>query len=195
VCFDPSGTDWQQIPRSSLRFLPHCAGLVVLCDPLTNPKILQLLLDQLAPSHFLYPKLKAQLEAIHGQPNPLKAILDEIIAFLNAMRKAIPIALVVSKSDLIRHPLVFPRDSLVHIDHHNPFEIDDLISDTVAEYMNRFEPGIHGLLQNWRTNEHWIGYFATSALGQAYSEGEIEYRRPIRILDPYFWILQRLGLL
>lgn len=200
--FDVAGGDWLELNRHNLRFLPFCAGLIVACDPLANPKVLKILLTSAhyAQNPNLETFLATRLHRLeHSQIAQLKPIIEPILADFKALGRKIPLALTITKSDLLRHPhLLYHKDdrfAAIHLNDENPLDIDERASEAARWYMQNFEPELYQLLENSYLNRDMVNYFAVSALGEAPQAGIIGNRQPVRIADPYLWCLQRLNLL
>lgn len=113
------------------------------------------------------------------------------------------IAVIVNKVDLFRNRETnfFKSDSIVWSpsphDAAGAFCIDDYnqIKVEVRNYLEVYHPALFGQLQLLTDkDEENIGYFAISSLGHApHAESIVEPIAPVRITDPFYWMLWKMG--
>ena len=191
VAFFDYGGELKSLNVEDFIFLKHCSALILTCDPLYNEVVLEMLLNHEEYKSF-YPLMSKRLDLVMGRENPSKSILDKVLEYTKAMNIKIPIAIVITKSDLLRHPEIFdPKDSAfqkVHIDH-GEFRVEEKVLQAAKWYMKEFEWEMYALLQTIQKGGNPVCYFVTSALGQPPQKGEIVQRTPSRVIDPFWWCL------
>lgn len=204
VIYDTAGEDMEsgENVRLWMNYLTKAQGLVFLLDPHTFPA-LSAKLPRTGRS-----RDAAANGSANGQHNPLsragiviKNVLDlfeshSVIGAEEAVAK--PTAFVLTKSDILKPPIVGP-ESLIHFEamHNDGVDLDDLqrVSKEVKDLLIGWKED--GLLRQTDNFKNSI-FSAVSALGEEpVAKGddifELSRLRPRRVLDPLMWMLHELG--
>jgi hypothetical protein len=188
--FDTAGEDMtdEQTVAHLYRFILRAAGIIFLVDPFQYPEVR----DRLPAA------VKERLRPIDTQPSDIIALVRNLFegrGLLRAAQKlAVPVAVTLSKCDLLQD-LAYPGSAILHdSDHRGGFDRDSCgqVSREVAEYLKRWGLGrlldqVDGLASN-----HAL--FAVSALGSL-PDRELRLRSvaPRRVADPLLWLLWQRG--
>jgi len=179
-----------------LQYFRVARGIFFLVDPVNSPDFVARdpeLVGESSPSSLkdlsVIMQISNLIEKSHrGTSNPWQNKL---------------IAVIVNKVDLFRNRETnfFNSDSIVWSpsphDAAGAFCVDDYnqIKVEVKNYLEEHHPALFGQLQLLANKEEDnIGYFAVSSLGHAPKAEKItEPVEPIRITDPFYWMLWRMG--
>jgi hypothetical protein len=196
VLYDSAGEDLenQENMRRWYRYLVQADAIMFLTDPLRLPGLRQVTAE-------------GQAGATVGQPPNSKSsdVFDNLISLFEREQLGIhqvinkPTAFVFTKCDALRSSL--PADSRIPFPSHHEsgFDLDD-VEQLHAEVLDHARDwGFGKLLGKIERRFPNHLFSAVSALGsQPRLEGEVqlldEYA-PIRVVDPLFWLLHRLGYL
>jgi hypothetical protein len=163
-------------------YLSKLDGLVFMVDPLQLPSLAPLLGDK--------PKQSATI--------PLGIIINQLRRDLglrdNRKKIPIPIAIVLTKADMLRDAGLIDRDSLWHLPvfHGGSYDLH-LHHDVDAEFGGLFDRHEEGFLAAVANNFQDYAFFGVSATGCAAKDGKFPRVAPIRVEDPLLWLLYRLG--
>jgi hypothetical protein len=186
--FDTAGEDMQSLTTLNVeaRYIFHAAGIVFLLDPLQIPSVrVQLNPDNLPP---LLPdsnpigiidRLRDLFEK-NGQVAPNQGI-------------SIPVAFALSKTDALE-PILKPRSQLRQnsLQVSNRFNEQDFqsVHTEVEGYLNHWiGSGITNRINHGFSNFRYCG---VSSLGRPPQGGMLQSVNPIRVEDPFLWILKQL---
>jgi GTPase SAR1 family protein len=187
--FDTAGEDMRSLEAMSTetRYITEAEGLVFLLDPLQIPAVRERL-----------PRMPGPPADPLSEPTYLVDRLCDLFESHKDIRAGgrikVPVAFVLSKVDAV-WPLIEPGSILRRPGEH------------FGELRRRELDSIH--TEVWNCLETWIGssfnnrverafsrfrYFAASALGgSADGAGRLETVAPLRVEDPFLWILAELG--
>lgn len=186
--YDVSGEDISN--EASLvqqsRFVLNASAILFLVDPMKMPWVAARL-----PFHLRSPKAE-----VSQQTDILWHIAATYCAYHNVEQVNIPIAVTLSKSDVLRY---VGREFNVYKSFHAPHLTDEVrvkelleIDSEIQSYLGSYYPTFLSLSRTFPK----AGYFAVSATGFPPDEkGNYPALSPVRCLDPLFWILWQLGLL
>lgn len=189
--FDSAGEDMQSLDTLSAeaRYICHASGIIFLLDPLQINSIRQQVAEDMLPP--FYPL---------AEPTYIVERLQELFERqlnLSATTKVkIPIAFVLSKVDTL-FPLIDASSNLrMTGEHFGHFNLTDAQS-THTEIWNYLQSWTGGKFSNLvETGFENYHYFGTSSLGQPPDEkGNIATVSPIRVEDPFLWLLYQLGII
>ena len=191
--FDTAGEDMANLKVDTLsveaRYICHAHGLIVLLDPLQIDSIRQQVpyanipeLNQMARPQFIVERLRELFEQYHHMPVTKKI--------------KIPVAFTFSKVDTLL-PIVAP-DSALHRpgEHFGLLDLPDVqnISTEIGNYIQAWiNPGfcqdIDLKFANYR-------YFGVSSLGgRPNAQNRLADVNPLRVEDPFLWILYQFDLI
>ena len=188
--FDSAGEDMQSLDvlSTEARYICYAAGIIFLLDPLQIDAVRQLLPENLLPERdpeveptYIVQRLRELFERQFNLP-PTKKIQT-------------PVTFVLSKADMFL-PIIDPGSALRMTGEH----FGNLnLSDSQSVHTE-----IWNYLQNWiganftnliDTHFENYRYAAISSLGHAPDGGKIDAITPIRVEDPFLWILYKIGLI
>lgn len=181
LVFDVAGLHYSNEKQIAMysRHLLHATGLVFIINPLRIESVSQLLnlprdtqseMPDLTLSR-LAQKLRAEKGLRMGQK------ID------------VPIAMTISKADVLHHLL--DKDSVLHSqpDHDGGANLRDLVA---------VDREVRRILRSWNQqnlvemadqNFERCAFFATSALGSQAVNGRVAQLKPHRVSDPFVWLL------
>jgi hypothetical protein len=173
---------------SATRYLWHSAGIIYLVNPLHIPEMPPLIkeeevmIPEVTPDTILY-NVVAEFRK-HGNLKPGEEI-------------KVPIAVCLSQSDRLKN-LDFDKRLFQPHQNRGGFDVANFkVID--AEVQNRLRAlgGVaNNILATTNANFRTKGFFAVSALGASPDEdGRVEKISPIRLEDPFLWILVEMGLI
>jgi hypothetical protein len=183
--FDTAGEDLdsEDTMRRENRYIFKSRGLVLLLDPL-----------QLDP-------VREQLEGrvpLPGKNTENDEIVDRVMRLVRKANKLalndkinIPLAVAFSKCDAIESLISAGNVALRPSWSGGVFDLTDFsaVNREMERLIDHWAPGLVGKIKK---NFKYYGFFAVSALGCApNSAGQVPDLRPIRVLDPYLWLLAK----
>jgi hypothetical protein len=187
--FDSAGEDMQNldIMSSEARYIGYASGIVFLLDPLQIDSVREKL-----PIEALPPKLPL------AEPTYIVERLRELFERQHQVSATVkvstPVAFVLSKVDAL-FPILDPSSELRHTgEHFGSFNLADAqsVHAEIWSYLQAWKGGLPGRVDSGFRNYQ---YFGTSSLGRPPDKkGNIETVSPIRVEDPFLWILYKLNL-
>ena len=172
---------------SAARYLWHSSGIVYLVNPLHIPELYDLLGQD-------------------GDRPPDKTpdiILQNVVAeyrkhkiFKAGGKIKVPLAVCLSQSDRLQNldfaPIIFEFHR-----HRGVFDVKDFqrVDAEIREEMRNWGGTGITLLEIATLSFAKTGFFAVSSLGASPINGRVEEVNPIRVGDPFLWILSELGLI
>lgn len=191
--FDTAGEDMSRLQVDALsveaRYICKADGLIVLLDPLQIESIRQQL-----PTDIQKPQadLMARPEFIVGR---LHELLESFHHLAGSKKIPVPIAFTFSKVDTLRN-LVAPDSTLLrHSEHYGMLDQADVqsVSTEIGNYVQAWiNPGFYNEIDYKFANYR---FFGISSLGnQPEASGRVNIE-PLRVEDPFLWILQQFKLI
>ena len=190
--YDTAGEDLSddRLADRYYPFLPKMQGVLLLIDPLRLPQQR----DKLTP-HERQALGLSQASAILER---LQRLMERYGRYPVGKPIHLPMAIVLTKSDRLRDDPP-PARFLEPSRHVGGIDLADLqvVSQEVQDRLRRYG-GANMLAQLQRFST--VGYFAVSSLGkqpspEAGGYGSFLDYTPLRVVDPLFWLLHRLGFL
>ena len=181
------------------RYITHSAGILLLVDPTTVPGLREQLPRNLSPQGRTRPFDVDQIVS------RLIGLLDRVENRRVRRRVKTPLALVLTKADLLRHltsdaASLFRQPEARHV---NGFDLCSCDQQDRALRQLLVDCGQRSLLASIEEKFSCTKLFAVSALGHAPkieasgSNGEVEQRvgriQPWRVLDPLVWLFYHYG--
>ena len=189
--FDSAGEDMTSLNSMSVqnRYICHADGIIFLLDPLQISSVRQQLPFANAPA--ADPKVSP--ENIVGRLRDLFEREQELKA---TQKVKIPIAFTLSKVDTL-FPLVDAGAALRRpSEHFGRLDLDDMqsINTEIANYMSEWiGPNFGSIVSTGFSN---YNFFGVSSLGeQPDANNRLSTVSPLRVEDPFLWILYKLNLL
>jgi hypothetical protein len=188
--FDTAGEDMNSLTTMSLqnRYITHSDGIVFLLDPLQIPGIRKQLHDiNMPPSD-----QRASPEYIVGR---LRDLFEKEQKLRPTQPVKVPIAFTLSKVDTL-FSLLEPDSEFHHPGRHCGYlDLDDVhsVHTEVTHYLKSWiNPNFTSTIHN--SFAHY-NYFGVSSLGkQPDANNSLASVSPLRVEDPFLWILYQLGL-
>ena len=190
--YDSSGEDMVDQTRlvQYSNYILNASAIIFLADPLSMPKI-----RNVVPTHLLPPGQRAL--------NPATVLnrITETFRYNNSVSNAkklrIPVAITISKSDLLEFAVTNASSLLYLKENVLPNRFDsghfDAISKQVQDVLYRL--GDQVLLKSSQSFEN-MSFFAVSATGWTPDkDGKFPAIEPKRCLDPLLWSLWKLGII
>lgn len=200
--YDASGEDIAQKERmvQYSSYIVQASAIIFLVDPLTMPKIVQELPRYLQPKHERRSSVEVFQRVIHTFKN------------YNQLHPGVPIktpiAIAVSKSDLLRYvtkkqrqmPFFLQKDS----EHNNGININDFkqTDEEVQDFLRQYgDTRLLDMTKNPNNSNNAsfedLAFFALSATGSSPDEstGLYPHIEPRRCLDPLLWALWKLNVI
>ena len=192
VFFDIAGEllNQQEVITDATRYLWQSSGIIYLVNPIHLPEIAKLItneaeIPEVTPDDMLF--------------NVSKEIKKNKV-IKAASKVKIPIAVCLSQSDRMRdnNETLFMDERVFEAHQHNgKFDANDMnvcdaeIRDKLTDWS-----GTSGSLRQM-VEDHFErnAFFATSALGSSPVSGHIEEIQPIRLEDPFLWVLSEIGVI
>jgi hypothetical protein len=187
--FDSAGEDMKSLDTMSTeaRYIYFASGIIFLLDPLQIEAI------RLKVPQQNLPKKETLAEPFYIVER-LKELFDNQAPQSTTKTVKTPIAFVFSKIDTL-FPIIDPSSAMrLTGEHFGYFNLIDAQSvHTEIENYLQYWMG-SGFCNMVRTNFSNFHYFGVSSLGRSPdSNGNLETISPIRIEDPFLWILHKLG--
>lgn len=208
VFFDAAGEHFDSADTMSSinRYIYNAAGIICLMDPLQLP----LVRGELVDTHLMEPDM------LPDQGSDTGTIINRLSELIHngystkgktLGEKAIPVPLAVafSKIDALKTPvpdranLLFEQDNDIYQDSQHQGFVDErqltTISSCMEDWLAYADPGMDILNQCQAYKHH--SFFGFSALGAPPERGmKLSCTpRPIRVEDPFLWILAQNGLI
>lgn len=193
--FDTAGEDMRSLNTMAVqnRYICRANGIIFLLDPLQIP----LIRSQLGTRKLGLPPEDPDASPDHIVDN-LRALFNQEYNLSPQQRVNVPIAFTVSKTDMLR-PFLDPTSGLLRPppnNHPGYINFGDLqsvqteVSSFLADWINpAFLEKVDAKFSNY-------GFFGISALGeQPDDKGQLSSVSPLRVEDPFLWLLYKLGLL
>jgi hypothetical protein len=188
--FDSAGEDMTTLTGMSLynRYIIHADGIIFLLDPLQIPWVRA----QLPPEHLPLANPRSSPEQIVGR---LRDLFEREHKLPASRPIKVPVAFTLSKIDAL-FPLLEPDSEFFHPGRHLGYlDLDDVqsVHTEVATYLARW------VNQNFcniiESSFACYTYFGVSSLGETPGAGNhLREVRPLRVEDPFLWLLYRLAL-
>jgi hypothetical protein len=191
--FDTAGEDMSSLRVDSLsveaRYICKADGLIVLLDPLQIDSIRQQLSDSIQKPK---PDPMARPEFIIGR---LRELFEGYHHLSGSKKIPIPIAFTFSKVDTLRD-LVAPDSAILqHSMHYKALDLQDVqsVSTEIGNYVQAWiNTGFYNEIDYKFANYR---FFGVSSLGnQPEASGKVKLE-PLRVEDPFLWILYELKLI
>lgn len=191
--FDTAGEDMSRLRVDALsveaRYICKADGLIVLLDPLQIDSIRQQLPDSIQKP---LPDPMARPEYIVGR---LRELFESFHHLSGSKKIPIPVAFTFSKVDTLRS-IVAPDSSLLqHSAHYGLLDLLDVqsVSTEIGNYIQAWvNTGFYNEIDYKFANYH---FFGVSSLGnQPETSGRVKVE-PLRVEDPFLWILHQFKLI
>jgi hypothetical protein len=188
--FDSAGEDMQSldIMDTEARYICFASGIIFLLDPLQIEVVRQKL-----PKDVL-PKPQPLAEPVYVVER-LRELFERKYGLTATAKVRTPVAFVLSKTDTV-WPIIDAGSSLRYPgEHFGYFNLSDAqsVHTEIWNYLQSWMGG--GFASRVETNFANYRYFGVSSLGHAPDkQGKIDTVSPVRVEDPFLWILYRLGL-
>jgi hypothetical protein len=186
--FDTAGEDvtTEKTIKTEVKYICTSHGIIFLVDPLQISEIRSKLADKIS-----LPALEAETEDVVSRV--VKVIREANPGKYNTESKKIdiPFAFVFSKIDALESVLGDNGELFTDGNHAGYFNLSDakLINDVIESFMkDTCGPGFIRTIKN--SFEHYA-FFGISALGSTPDGTKIHKRRPIRVTDPFLWLLYK----
>ncbi len=187
--FDSAGEDLASLTTMSLqyRYITRADGIIFLLDPLQIPRVRSQIP---APGTLPLANLKASPDYIVSRVRDLFEREQNLRA--SQMVKT-PIAFTLSKVDTL-FPLLEPGSELHHAGaHHAYLNLDDVrsVHTEITGYLETWiSPNFAAMIES---NFARYNYFGVSSLGEQPDESNhLNALTPLRVEDPFLWILYQL---
>lgn len=188
--FDSAGEDLTSMTTMSIqnRYIAHADAIVFLLDPLQIPRVRQYLPAATIPAadpRAMPEYMVGRLRDLYEREHKLRA----------TQKVKTPVAFTLSKMDVLL-PLLEPGSEFHHSGNHRGYlDLDDAqsIHTEVANYLSAWiNPNFCNIIRN---NFAHYGYFGVSSLGeQPDATNHLASVSPLRVEDPFLWLLYQLGL-
>ena len=195
--FDSAGEDMTSLTTMSVqnRYICHADGIIFLLDPLQIPIVRHRLttFNQLNTANLPIADSKASPENIVGR---LRDLFERENKLRATQKVKIPLAFTLSKIDTLR-PLLEPGSPLLLPgDHRGGYlDLDDVqsVSTEIANYMaDWINPSFCNIIN---TGFASYNYFGVSSLGEQPDNDHLSRVSPLRVEDPFLWLLYKLDLI
>lgn len=189
--FDSAGEDMQSLDRLSTeaRYICQASGIIFLLDPMQIDAIRQRLPQELLPDQ----EPLTEPSYIAGR---LRELFERQFALPATSKVKTPVAFALSKIDALL-PLLDPGSALKMTgEHFGRYNLADAqsVHTEIWNYLQSWMGG--GFSQLVETNFTRYHYFGVSSLGcTPTQDNRLETVSPIRVEDPFLWILYQLGLI
>jgi GTPase SAR1 family protein len=189
--FDSAGEDMSSLVTMALqnRYITYADGIIFLLDPLQIPNVRQ----QLTSVNFPPADLHASPEYIVGR---LRDLFERERRLRPTQKVKVPIAFTLSKIDTL-FPLLEPGSEFHHAGHlAGLFDLDDVqsVHSEIQTYLSLWmNPNFCNIIHSSFAR---YNYFGISSLGeQPDQNNRLSAINPIRVEDPFLWILHQFGLI
>jgi hypothetical protein len=189
--FDSAGEDMKSLDiiSTEARYICFASGIIFLLDPLQIEAVRQQVSQQVLP------KLETAAEPTYIVER-LRELFERQFRLSPTTRVKTPVAFVLSKMDTLL-PIIDPSSAMrLTGEHFGYFNLGDAqsIHTEIENYLQYWMgSGFCNRVQSNFTKYH---YFGVSSLGRAPDiSGNLETISPIRIEDPFLWIMYQLGLI
>jgi len=195
---DMTETNLEHLNSAEARYIARADGLIVLFDPLQIDGVRQEVAGQ-AP-HIRLPALNLRANPQHVLERLWELLERSGRSMSGSKQIQIPVAFTLSKIDALR-AIVEPDSALLRASIHNgTFDIADMqsVHTELEQRLEDWLPGFHTTLEAKFANYR---FFGVSALGSQPVPGNLPHEpehvspSPVRVEDPFLWILCQFGLL
>ena len=189
--FDSAGEDMQSLDVMSAetRYICNSAGILFLLDSLQIDAVRQ----QLSPD--ILPARDIRADPTHIVER-LRELFERQSGLSATTRIKTPVAFVLSKIDALM-PIVSPGSALRRTgEHFGQFNLADAqsVHTEIRNYLDTWMGS--GFSNRVEMDFANFQFFGVSSLGQTPStRGELETVSPLRVEDPFLWLLFQLGLI
>ena len=188
--FDNAGEDlfFENNIRDVNKCIFNSTGIILIIDPLQIPQVHEQL------------KIKGMsLPKVHGETKEMLSRVAKVIREQNNISEDqlinTPIAIALSKSDMLKD-IIGEGNSMMfqESDHNGNLNKDEIISihNEVESFLRQWDGS--GLLTQIKNNFKNYCFFGFTALGTNPEKGTIRAFRPLRIEDPFLWLLHKRNL-
>lgn len=188
--FDSAGEDMESLDTMSTeaRYICYASGIVFLLDPLQIDAVRERLPEEYLPPRYPHAEPQYIIER-------LRELYERQFKLPATTKVKTPVAFVLSKVDSLL-PLIDPSSSLFMTgEHFGHFNLTDSqsVHTEIWNYLQAWTGA--GISNRVETNFENYRYFGVSSLGRMPDKmGKLETISPIRVEDPFLWILHQLGL-
>jgi len=189
--FDSAGEDMSSLDTLSTeaRYICYASGIIFLLDPLQIDAIRQKL-----PAELLPPR-DPQAEPTYIVER-LRELFERQFHLAPTARVSTPVAFVLSKADTLL-ALIEPGSALKmtgeHFGYLNLADVQSVHTEIENYLQSWMGSGFSNRVEKGFANFH---YFSVSSLGRPPTkDGKVEGISPIRVEDPFLWILYKAGLI
>lgn len=188
--FDSAGEDMESLDTMSTeaRYICYASGIVFLLDPLQIDAVRERLPEEYLPPRYPYAEPQYIIER-------LRELFERQLELPATTKIKTPVAFVLSKVDSLL-PLIDPSSALFMTgEHFGHFNLTDSqsVHTEIWNYLQAWTGA--GISNRVETNFETFHYFGVSSLGRMPDRsGKLETVSPIRVEDPFLWILYQLDL-
>jgi hypothetical protein len=125
----------------------------------------------------------------------MMSVLETVFGLKKETLHELPVAVVVSKSDALNLESMIGHTAAVELMNNNPsiqFE-EDAINDLVIQFLQKYQLG--NFLRDLSGQFNNVRYFSCSSLGRLPDEDTRLAFQPVRVIDPFLWLLGETGVL
>jgi hypothetical protein len=188
--FDSAGEDMQSLDRLSTeaRYICQASGIIFLLDPMQIDTIRQKLPPELLPPQEPLTEPSYIVER-------LRELFERQFALPATSKVKTPVAFALSKIDALL-PLLDPGSALKMTgEHFGRYNLADAqsVHTEIWNYLQSWMGG--GFSNRVETGFSRYHYFGVSSLGSTPAQERVETVSPIRVEDPFLWILYQLSLI
>lgn len=192
--FDAAGEDMASLSSMAVynRYICHADGIIFLLDPLQIPWVRE---ELLLGNHVSEANLPA--EDINANPEyiieNLRTLFERELSLTPEQKVKVHIAFALSKVDALK-PILEPGSSLKRPSQHlGSLDLDD-VQTVNAEIDSYLTTWIHDAFMNGiRHNFASYKFFGVSSFGdQPDAQQRLRMISPLRVEDPFLWILYKL---
>jgi len=189
--FDSAGEDMTSLDilSTEARYICFASGIIFLLDPLQIDTVRQMLPENALPTKDPTAEPTYIVER-------LRELFERQFHLSPTAKIKTPVALVLSKADTLL-PIIEPGTALrmtgEHFGYFNLADAQSVHTETLNYLQSWMGAGFSNRADTGFSKFH---YFSVSSLGGAPTkDGKIQTISPIRIEDPFLWILYQLGLI
>ena len=189
--FDSAGEDMTSLSTMLVqnRYICRADGIIFLLDPLQISSVRQ----QLSTANLPPQDSNASPEYIVGR---LRDLFEREYHLRATQKVKTPLAFTLSKVDTLA-PLLEPGSELLHPGNHfSQLDLDDVqsVSTEIGNYLSEWiNPNFCSVIDK---NFAYYRYFGVSSLGeQPDAHNRLSTVSPLRVEDPFLWMLYKLNLI
>jgi hypothetical protein len=173
------------------EYLFHSSGIIYLVNPLDVREIATLMPEEEVDVPVITPDVMLSF---------IKKRIQERMGLRPGEQISIPLAVCLSQSDHLRDnndELGFAETLFQPHLHRGAFDTDDFefVNEEIQDKLRGWKGMANQIRQFANSFFKTKGFFASSALGDSPIGGHVEEIKPIRIEDPFLWILSELGVI